>query len=157
MNDPSIQSYLDEKEKEFNKLGFFKIREDRDESRVPSYPWSVLFIRYEAYCYDSGTTLEKYNRKFHNKLIRHKNGDFTFPKKATENPYCFIYMDLNEITVYDILPESELGIMFSNLANHKSVGVPTIHKYTPMEFMEISKLALEYQSLMSEAADYHEP
>ena len=87
MNDPSIQSYLDEKEKEFNKLGFFKIREDRDEPRVPSYPWSVLFIRYEAYCYDSGTTLEKYNKKFHNKLIRHKNGEFTFPKKATSNMY----------------------------------------------------------------------
>ncbi len=155
MNNPNIRSRVKQLEKEFNKMGFFKLHEDLDEAKNPPYPWSVLFVRYEAFSYDINTTLEKLNKKFHNKLIKHSSGDFTFPKKYTESPYTFIYLDLNEITVYDILPESELSELFSRLANHKSAGVPTIHKFTPSEFIEISKIVIEYQELMCEMSrDY---
>ena len=150
MNNPNTRNHLKELEKEFNKRGFFKLYEEQDVSKKPTYPWCALFIRYEAYCYEVDMTLEKFNKKFHSKLIRHRDGTYTFPKKTTESPYCFVYMDLNEITVYDILPETELGNLFSKLSNHKAVGVPTIHKFTPSEFMELSKLIIEYQEQMYE-------
>ncbi len=152
MNAPHIRARVKELEKEFNILGFYKIHEDKDLTKAPGYPWSVLFVRYEAYCYDLDMTLEKLNKRYHSKLVKHKNGSYTFPKKDTETPYCFVYMDLNEITFYDILPESELGSLFSQLSSHKAAGIPTIHKFTPTELIELTKIVIEYQELMCEMA-----
>lgn len=155
MNTPNIRERMTELEKEFNKMGYFKIHEDTDTVKGLEYPWSVLFIRYEAYCFDTaeaGMTLEKHNRKIHNKVRKNQDGTVIFPKKAIDSPYNFIYMDLNEITVYDVLPESELGSLFSQLASHRVTGVPTIHKFTPTELIETTKITTEYQELMCEMA-----